>query len=84
MACRTFRHGNTTGIVCGSVRKGTVPPCFVLGCGRDGVVQCDCVVSEGNDPVKTCDRFCCRRHSKNLGRNVDHCLEHYLKSKRAP
>jgi len=84
MACHTFRHGNTVGIVCGSGRREVAPPCFVLGCGRDGVVQCDFVVSQGNEPVKTCDRFCCKRHSRNLGRNVDHCLEHHFKAMRSP
>jgi hypothetical protein len=73
MHCTPFLGG----FVCGRKPRGKRIDCFSApnGCTKESVVKCDAPVGDG----KTCDRHCCRDHSKHVGQDKDFCLEHWVK-----
>jgi hypothetical protein len=48
--------------------------CFAQGCMGRAFHQCDHPAGGG----KTCDRWCCPRHFRNVARDRDLCLEHFF------
>ena len=80
MPCKTFKTESGGGFVCsrGSAPVARGRACFVQGCPQGAFIQCDWPA----EPGKTCDRWCCDRHAREVGPNLHHCLEHlFLKAK---
>ncbi len=73
MACRHFKIGNSTGIICGP--KPRVRKCHK--CHKDSVVLCDYPVVR-NGRQTSCDAPCCRAHAKVVGPDLDYCVAHAL------
>ncbi len=74
MPCYSFSDpkSGARGFICTGRRAWK--KCFVSHCRARGEVLCDWPM-EG---AKTCDRRCCRAHSKRVGPDKDYCLEHAL------
>ncbi len=64
-------HGNYA-IVC--TRGRQQKRCYV--CQRPAPVLCDYPVAANKSG--TCDRACCKTHSKSVGKGRDYCAEHAL------
>lgn len=80
MPCEPFRTGDGGAvIVCSRGARASTVACFVQGCLHWAAVQCDWPTGLG----KTCDRFCCDRHSRRVGPDKDHCLEHFYAGQKA-
>lgn len=78
MGCEVVPWGNSTMIFCGR-NLGKSVPCFsASGEKHRASVQCDHEVAPG----KTCDRNCCKKHSKHVGKDRDLCLEHWVQAGR--
>jgi hypothetical protein len=74
MGCDVIDLGNgSTAMACSRGRRR--PKCQEPGCNRPCDVECDFPL-RGEKAGKTCDRKCCRGHSKRVGPNRDHCLPH--------
>lgn len=71
MACKTiYQDGKPVGIAC-----GRTPRQYCETCGVPSQALCDYPVVR-NGKEATCDRKCCRRHSKHVGPEKDYCLPH--------
>lgn len=75
MPCHIMKWGNGAVIACGSGRRQE--PCFARANGCDGAAQFQCDFPI--DGKKTCDRYCCKRHCKEVGPDRHYCLEHALR-----
>ena len=74
MGCVQVPWGDGSVIFCGR-NLGKSVPCFSASDGKHrAAVECDFPVGEG----KTCDRNCCKAHSKRIGPDKDLCLEHWV------
>lgn len=80
MGCVRVPWGSGSMIFCGPKLSKPVA-CFSASERKHpATIQCDHEIAPG----KTCDRNCCAKHSKHVGKDRDLCLEHWVQAGRPP